>query len=84
MFHCDMCGQCCRNLSKSDLYAFLNRGDGICKYLKGNLCSIYKNRPLLCRVDESYYAYFQDKYTIDEYYRINYEGCIKLKNNHQL
>lgn len=44
MFYCDRCGACCRNLRKSKLYAELDRGDGTCRYLAGNLCSIYENR----------------------------------------
>lgn len=80
MFICDMCGECCKNLDKSPIYSELDKGDGTCKYLVGNLCSIYDNRPLLCRVDESYEAFFKDIYGIDEYYRLNYEACIKLKN----
>jgi hypothetical protein len=79
MFFCSQCGQCCRNLDKSDLYQELHRGDGICKYLDGNLCSIYEKRPLLCRVEESYEAYFKDQYSLEEYYRLNYESCQKLQ-----
>ncbi|MCM1480419.1 MAG: hypothetical protein NC085_12005 [Muribaculaceae bacterium] len=56
-------------------------GNGICKYLRGNKCGIYNERPLLCRVDESYEAYFKDVITIEEYYRLNYEACNILKNN---
>jgi Fe-S-cluster containining protein len=26
----------------------LNRGDGVCKYLINNLCSIYEKRPYFC------------------------------------
>jgi len=40
MFQCDRCGCCCRNLHKSEIYAELDRGDGVCKYLLGNLCTI--------------------------------------------
>ena len=79
MFVCTMCGECCRNLDKSDIYKELNRGDGICKYLEGNMCTIYDNRPLLCRIDESYEYLFKDKISLDEYYNINYEVCKKLK-----
>ena len=79
MFKCDKCGECCRNLDKSDLYVNLNRGDGICKYLVGNLCSIYENRPLLCRVDESYEILFKDVKDHSDYYRLNYESCKRLK-----
>ena len=52
MFQCDMCGECCRNLGRSSLYRALHDGDGVCRYLTGNMCSIYKDRPLLCRVEE--------------------------------
>lgn len=79
MFHCDKCGACCRNLSYSPLYKELDRGDGICKYLNGNLCSIYDKRPLVCRVDDSYNVLFKDKLSLEEYYQLNYEACIKLK-----
>lgn len=79
MFKCDCCGECCRNLDKSDLYKELNRGDGVCKFLMENLCSIYDNRPLLCRIDDSYDIYFKDKYTKKEYYKLNYEVCKKLQ-----
>lgn len=81
MFKCDMCGECCRNLKESELYAELDRGDGICKYLEGNLCSIYENRPLLCRIDESYNTFFKETVNIEEYYRLNYEACKILKTN---
>lgn len=46
MFECDSCGLCCMNIYKSEIYSELDRGDGVCKYLSGNLCSIYENRPL--------------------------------------
>lgn len=78
MFKCDKCGCCCKHLDKI-IYADLNRGDGICKYLVDNLCSIYDNRPLLCRVDASYEIYFKDSISIEDYYRQNYAACKKLK-----
>lgn len=79
MFKCDKCGQCCRNLDKSSLYAELHNGDGICKYLDENLCSIYSTRPILCRVDESYELYFKNIMTRDKYEELNHEVCIILK-----
>lgn len=79
MFKCDMCGECCRNIGVSLLYKELDDGNGVCKYLNGNLCSIYYNRPLLCRVDESYNAFFKNYISKEEYYRLNYELCDKLK-----
>ena len=56
------------------LYSDLDRGDGVCNYLEGNLCSIYDKRPDLCRVDDCYEKYFSDLYTKDEYYKLNYEA----------
>ena len=79
MFQCDKCGECCRNLSLSPLYADLDRGDGVCKYLNGNLCSIYNDRPLKCRIDENYYMFFQQDMSLEEYYQLNYMSCNILK-----
>lgn len=81
MFECDKCGECCRNLKGVSVYADLDRGDGTCKYLKGNLCTIYNERPLFCRVDECYDLFFKKKYTRNEFYLLNYEICDKLKTN---
>lgn len=82
MFKCDQCGECCRNLDKSVLYKNLDRGDGTCRYLQGNLCSIYESRPLMCRVDESYDTFFKYTMKLEEYYELNYEGCRILKCRH--
>lgn len=79
MFTCDCCGCCCRNLDKSNLYKELDRGDGTCIYLKGNLCAIYDKRPLLCRVDECYELYFKELMSIEQYYKLNKMECEKLK-----
>ena len=80
MFKCSQCGECCRHLDRSELYRELDRGDGVCRYLSGNLCSIYENRPLLCRIDESYDKYFSEIYTRDEYYRLNEQACKILQS----
>ena len=61
MFPCDKCGECCRNLNLSKVYSELDRGDGVCRYLDGNLCSIYQNRPVLCRIDESYEIFYDKR-----------------------
>lgn len=78
MFKCDQCGCCCRHLDNI-IYKNLNRGDGTCKYLLGNLCRIYDHRPLLCRVDNIYETMFKDSMSLEEYYQRNYEACKKLK-----
>ncbi len=80
MFYCDKCGLCCRNLQLSTLYADLDRGDGVCKYLVGNLCSIYEDRPLKCRIDDCYELYFNSIMTREEYDKRNQEVCQQLKS----
>ena len=79
MFKCDKCGQCCRNLKLSEIYKDLDDGTGVCRYLKGNLCSIYKDRPIYCRIDECYELLFKEIMSKDEYYRQNYACCKILK-----
>ncbi len=79
MFKCEKCGCCCRNLSKSSLYRKLDRGDGVCKYLQDNICSIYKDRPVLCRVDLCYELYFRNFMGREQYYKLNKEMCRKLQ-----
>ena len=81
MFKCDKCGMCCKNVGNSPIYEELDDGTGKCRFLKGNLCSIYNNRPILCRVDECYDLYFKDKMTKEEYYKQNYEVCNILKKS---
>jgi len=81
MFKCDKCGECCRNVGRTKELIEYDRGDGICKFLdeKTNLCKIYENRPLICRVDDMYKEYFYKYLTKDEYYELNLKACITLK-----
>ena len=63
----------------SAIYSDLDSGDGTCRYLVGNLCGIYEERPLKCRVEESYYAFFSEEMTREEYDQKNAEMCRYLK-----
>ena len=83
MFQCDRCGCCCRNLHKSEIYAELDRGDGVCKYLLGNLCTIYERRPLFCRVDECYELFFSEDMIREDFYKLNMAECEKLKKEEE-
>lgn len=78
-FRCIKCGECCRHLYLSDIYKDLDRGDGVCLFLRGNLCSIYSNRPLICNIDKGY-SLFKGLVTKEYYYQINYKFCNKLQN----
>ncbi len=79
MFNCEHCGCCCRNLDKNIVYTPLDRGDGTCKYLKGDDCMIYKRRPLICRIDESYDRFFANQISREKYYTLNKEVCKLLQ-----
>ena len=70
-----------KNSPEIDLIAKLNRGDGVCKFFNvtTHLCSIYNDRPLLCNVDRSYDELFSTHMSRDEYYRLNYDSCLKIK-----
>lgn len=80
MFKCDKCGECCRNLHKSSIYNDLHNGDGVCRYLEGDCCSIYEDRPLVCRVDEYFNVIFKGKLSYRDYIQLNYKYCNELKN----
>ena len=85
-FPCIQCGLCCMNLHESELYADLDRGDGVCRHydVQKKNCLIYDERPLKCRIDDMYDAYFSRQMTKEEYYKLNREACNALiKQNKQ-
>lgn len=55
--------------------------DGQCKFLDGetNNCSIYKDRPLFCRIDDAYEQVFHKQFSKEEYYKLNAEACNQLQ-----
>lgn len=63
---CIKCGLCCR------------AKDVVCKQLKGNMCSIYDNRPNMCNAEKVYQMYFKNKMTEAEYIKFNLNCCIEL------
>lgn len=81
-FPCDTCGLCCQKVGQSEQTQWLNRGDGVCRYYdeKTRLCTIYETRPLVCRVEDFYQTYLQDKISWRKFVRINIEVCQKFKN----
>ena len=55
--------------------------DDSCKYLdkEKNLCTIYSERPLICRVDELYEKYLYKEISREEYYKMNKKVCSQLQ-----
>lgn len=78
-FNCKACGTCCTKLNQSKIYQELDRGDGTCIYFntKDRLCTIYDERPMICRIDKMYELYFKNKYSKKDYYKMNYDLCLK-------
>lgn len=49
--------------------------DGVCKYLKEDKCTIYNDRPLICRVDDMYHKVMYKYMTLKQFYSINTATC---------
>lgn len=81
-FSCDCCGICCQTIGEIKELKDFDLGNGVCKFLdqETKKCSIYENRPLVCRIDGMYEAYYAKTMTRVEFYYLNYEACNILKN----
>ena len=82
-FKCDKCGLCCKHLDNHPIYSELDRGDGVCKYLKNDLCTIYERRPDICNVERAYDLYYKEAYKYEDYLKLNTIACIKLKETYK-
>lgn len=80
VFPCTQCGACCRHVDLSELTAFLNRGDGVCRHhdVDTHLCTIYDQRPNICRVDEYYQQHLKEQITWSDFVELNLIACKKL------
>ena len=69
-------------LAKFFFARHMAKPDGVCKYLDEatNLCTIYNERPIFCRVDELYEKNLSDKMSREDFYRINKEVCKKFQS----
>lgn len=79
-FPCNKCGLCCRRINLVLELAEYDLGNGVCKYLKDNLCSIYEHRPEICRVDVMYSLNYANQYSKEEFYRLNLIVCRRLQD----
>lgn len=80
-FPCTQCGLCCQHVHFSDETRFLDRGDGMCKHYDkaSKLCTIYAERPDICRVDRQFVLRYAQKYSWDEYVALNLQVCNQLE-----
>lgn len=77
MFPCERCGCCCKQVGRIKFAEHLALKDGSCKYLdkKSNLCKIYVDRPIFCRVDDFYDNFLSNEMTREDFYRRNKFNC---------
>jgi Fe-S-cluster containining protein len=86
-FNCTGCGECCRHIDNlynnkpkplwlqkliaSFPYTHIN---GVCEKLVDGKCSVYEDRPVLCRVDQVFD--YQNKFTSrTKFYNHEYKDC---------
>lgn len=82
---CDKCGICCRLFGVLELpeqYRALDDGTGKCRYLAGNLCSIYPDRPPLCNSEWVYEHLYKECCTKNSYEEMCQKICEELKEKY--
>jgi Fe-S-cluster containining protein len=81
MFPCTKCGICCKSLKSHNLYEKMDRGDGVCIHFNEleSLCSIYEDRPSICRIDDMYEQFFLEKMTKEDYFIVNAVLCYEAQ-----
>ena len=76
-YPCKACGACCRNVGTLPT---LDRGDGVCRHYDEStrLCSVYDDRPLVCRIDRYYETRLRGKMPTVTFYAIQAHTCASL------
>lgn len=64
-FPCEGCGRCCRSIG--------------CMMLDGDRCSIYEERPEICRVNETWERKYKGEMSLEEYHIISKGACLILR-----
>lgn len=77
-FPCTQCGACCKSIDGISFLELFNE-NGQCNKLKGNSCTIYETRPLLCNIEQSYIEIFSQYMTLEEFYTQNALACNQLQ-----
>jgi len=85
-FPCTQCGLCCQHVNLAPETQFLDRGDGTCWHYEAASkgCSIYHERPAICRVDLQFSERYCEHYSWDQYVRLNLEVCRILQTKADL
>lgn len=83
-FPCSKCGECCRHIDKIPELSAYDIGNGICRFLDGDICTIYSDRPDICNVEKMYKIKYKKIMSKDDYYWLNIKGCEILKSDRTL
>lgn len=80
-FPCTQCGLCCQHVHLADETRFLDRGDGTCRHYNADSkqCTIYDERPDICRVDLQYALHYHRLYSWEEFVALNLQVCRQLE-----
>ncbi len=83
-FPCQQCGLCCQHVDLAEQTRFLDRGDGVCGHYDAlrKACSIYDDRPDICRVDLQYTLHYAQRHTWKEFVELNLQVCAVLQAQH--
>ncbi len=83
-FQCNRCGRCCRMIGFTNIPELRQMADstGKCRHLMpNNLCRIYENRPLYCRVDAIYDRRLSNVMSRQQWYEMNYKQCKNFRRS---
>ena len=74
-FICSSCGACCLSAGRlnGSEYGLPIKEDGSCANLVGSKCSIYEDRPDICRVDKMMFNF--DNLSRKDYYKKANKSC---------
>ena len=80
-FPCTKCGACCRRVGLAHETKFLDRGDGVCMHYDAGSkgCSIYDERPEICRIEGYFRRHYQQVMTWDLFVEANLSVCRQLE-----
>ncbi len=82
-YPCSGCGLCCQHIGNIEQLKEFDLGNGVCKHYDSatKKCSIYEDRPTICRVDAMFEKVYKKSYSKLEFYRLNAEVCNRLQEN---
>lgn len=78
--YCTRCGECCRHISGIEELKDFDSENGVCKFLDGNICRIFDNRPIVCNAERFYSERLSDKLTKDDFFELVVRYCQYFQN----